>query len=167
MTLSLLKQRQVSAAEEAVRRGFEAKSRKFAFPACNRTSKTGHYSDPTDLLGSLREEIGVEKLAPHDLRRLFGGMMTEIGVPEGIKRRFLNHARSNVTEIYTQAEWQLLREWMARIEQQMFLKAPNVYNALKPVDWSAIPAPPPHVCRPHKPRTGRPRKNALTAGAQA
>lgn len=167
MALSLLKQRQVSAAEEAARRGFEAKSRKFAFPARNRTSKTGHYSDPTDLLGSLREEIGVEKLAPHDLRRSFGGMMTEIGVPEGIKRRFLNHARSDVTEIYTQAEWHLLREWMGKIEQQMFLKSPNVYNALKPVDWPAIAAPPSHVCKPPKPRSGRPRKEVNEVGKAA
>lgn len=160
MALSLLKQRQVSGAAEAARRGFEAKSRKFAFPARNPTSKTGHYSDPTDLLGALREEVGIEKLSPHDLRRSFGAMMTEIGVPEGIKRYFLNHARSNVTETYTQAEWKLLRDWMAKIEQQMFLKAPNVYNALKPVEWPPIPAPPPHVCRPPKPRTGRPRKAA-------
>ncbi len=167
MALSLLKQRQVSAAEEAARRGFEAKSRKFAFPARNPTSKTGHYSDLTDLLGPLREEIGIEKLAPHDLRRSFGAMMTEIGVPEGIKRRFLNHARSDVTDIYTQAEWQLLREWVGKIEQQMFLKAPNVYNALKPVDWPAIPAPPPHVCRPPKPRTGRPRKDLPLAAPAA
>jgi integrase len=166
MALSLLKQRQLAAAEEAARRGFEAKSRKFAFPARSRTSKTGHYSDATDLLGSLREEIGVEKLAPHDLRRSFGAMMTEIGVPEGVKRRFLNHARSNVTEIYTQAEWQLLREWMAKIEQAMFLKAPNVYNALKPVEWPAIPAPAPHVCKPPKPRTGRPRKLALESASE-
>ena len=85
-------------------------------------------------------------------------MMTELDVPEGIKRRFLNHARSDVTDTYTQAEWKLLREWMGKIEQQMFLKAPNVYNALKPVDWPAIPAPPMHVCKPPKPRTGRPRK---------
>jgi integrase len=167
MALSLLKQRQVSAAEEAARRGFEAKSRKFAFPARNPTSKTGHYSDPTDLLGALREEIGIEKLAPHDLRRSFGAMMAEIGVPEGIQRRFLNHARSDVTDIYTQAEWRLLREWMAKIEQQVFLKAPNVYNALKPVDWPPIPAPPPHECRPPKPRTGRPRKRAAAPPAAA
>ena len=167
MALSLLKQRQVSAAEEAARRGFEAKSRKFAFPARNATSKAGHYSDPSDVLGSLREEIGIEKLTPHDLRRSFGAMMTEIDVPEGIKRRFLNHARSNVTETYTQAEWKLLREWMAKIEQQMFLKAPNVYNALKPVDWPPIPAPPPHVCRPPKLRTGRPRKSTGSPDATA
>ena len=166
MALSLLKQRQVSAAGEAARRGFEAKSRKFAFPARSPTSKMGHYSDPTDLLKALREEIGIDKLAPHDLRRSFGAMMTEIDVPEGIKRKFLNHARSDVNDIYTQAEWRLFREWMAKIEQEMFLKAPNVFNALKPVEWPPIPAPPPHLCKPPKPRTGRPRK-AQASGDEA
>jgi hypothetical protein len=47
---------------------------------------------------------------------------------------------------------------MARIEQEILIKAPNVYNTLKPVDWPPIPAPAPHVCRPTKPRTGRPKK---------
>lgn len=158
MVHELLKLRQVSAASEAARRGFEAKSRKYVFPARSPLSKAGHYSDATDLLGSLREEIGVEKLTPHDLRRSFGAMMTELNVPEGIKRRFLNHARSDVTDIYTQAEWQMLREWLGKIERAMFEKAPNVYNALRRPEWAPMAAPSPHVCKPPKPRTGRPRK---------
>jgi hypothetical protein len=166
MALELLKRRQRSAAEETVRRGFGGKSRPFVFPAKSKFSKSGHYSDPTDLLGRLRDEIGIEKLNPHDLRRSFGALMSDIGVPEVIKKRFLNHAQVNVTDIYTQAEWELLREWMVRIEQALFVLAPNAYNSLKPVDWPPLPAPEPHVCKPPKPRSGRPRKDA-NAGAGA
>ncbi len=158
MTLELLRRRQKAAAEEALRRGFEAKSRQFVFPARSKFSRSGHYSDATDLLDDLREEIGLAKLTRHDLRRSFGAVMTTLGVDEVIKSRFLNHAHAKVTDTYTQAEWALLRTEMNRIEQGILLTAPNVYNALKPADWPAIAAPTPHVCRPPKPRTGRPSK---------
>jgi integrase len=160
MALELLKRRQLAAAEEAARRGFGGKARNFVFPARSPFSKTGHYMDATDLLDDLREEIGVEKLNRHDLRRSFGAVMTAIEVPEGIKKRFLNHARADVTETYTVAEWALLREWMMKVEQSIIVRAPNIYNSLKPADWPPIPAPEPHVCRPPKPRTGRPRRDA-------
>lgn len=161
MALELLTRRQKAAAEESARRVFAGKGRTFVFPARSRLSKTGHYMDATDLLDDLREEIGLDKLNRHDLRRSFGAVMTALEVPDGIKSRFLNHARANVTDTYTQAEWSLLREWMMKIEQSILVKAPNVYNSLKPVDWPPIPAPAPHVCRPPKPRTGRPKKEAL------
>jgi integrase len=98
MALELLKRRQIAAAEESVRRRFQGKSRSFVFPARSPFSKTGHYMDATDLLDDLREEIGLEKLNLHDIRRSFGALMTAIGVPDGIKSRFLNHASTNVTE---------------------------------------------------------------------
>jgi integrase len=167
MTLELLKRRQAASAEESARRGFAAKSRNFVFPARSVFSKSGHYSDATDLLDDLRQEIGLEKLNRHDLRRSFGAVMTAIEVPEGIKSRFLNHARANVTDTYTQAEWTLLREWLMKIEQSILVRAPNVYNSLKPADWPPIPAPEPHICRPPKPRTGRPRKVAQEKAAMA
>lgn len=158
MTLELLRRRQKAAAEEAMRRGFEAKSRQFVFPARSKYSKSGHYSDATDLLDDLREEIDLAKLTRHDLRRSFGAVMTSLGVDEVIKSRFLNHAHAKVTDTYTQAEWALLRTEMNHIEQGILLTAPNVFNALKPVDWPPIAAPAPHLCRPPKPRSGRPRK---------
>lgn len=167
MALELLKRRQVAAAGEAVRRGFGAKSRNFVFPARSPFSKSGHYSDATDLLDDLREEISLERLNRHDLRRSFGAVMRALEVPEGIMSRFLNHARTNVTETYTAAEWSLLRQWMMKIEQSIIVKAPNVYNSLKPADWPPIPAPEPHVCRPPKPRTGRPPKAAKVKPASA
>lgn len=162
MVLNLLRMRQESAALETQRRGFGSRSRSFVFPARSRYSKSGHYTDATDLLRALREEINVEKLSRHDLRRSFGAVMTSIDVPESIKKRLLNHAGTNVTDTYTKAEWVLLREWMTRIEQAILAKAPNVFNALKPIDWPVLPAPEPHVCRPVKPRSGRPKKAAGT-----
>jgi integrase len=167
MALELLKRRQVAAAEESIRRRFQGKSRSFVFPARSPFSKTGHYMDATDLLDDLREEIGLEKLNLHDIRRSFGALMTAIGVPDGIKSRFLNHVSTNVTETYTQAEWTLLREWMTKIEQAILIRAPNVYNSLKPADWPPIAAPAPHVCRPPKPRTGRPKKESTRTEAEA
>jgi integrase len=158
MAAELMKQRQRAGAEESARRGFAAASRKFVFPARSRFSKTGHYSNADDLRGAIIEEAGIHKLTNHDLRRSFGALMTVLNVPEAIKRAFFNHAARSVTDIYTPAEWSLLREWMAKIEQGVLLTAPNAYNALKPASWPPIPAPEPHVCRPAKPRTGRPRK---------
>ena len=160
MALELLKRRQLLAAEEAVRRGFEAKSRRYVFPARSKLSKSGHYSDATDLLDELRQEINLEKLSNHDLRRSFGAVMASLDVPGTIKRRFFNHGKMSVTDTYTQAEWQLLREWMEKIEQAILVRAPNVYNSLKPAAWPPISAPEPHVCRPPAPRTGRPRKQS-------
>lgn len=163
MALELLKRRQVSAAEEAVRRGFGAKSRQFVFPAKNKHSKSGHYSDVKDLLDRIRDEVGLPKLNRHDLRRSFGAMMTALDVPDTIKRSFFNHTAPNVTATYTRAEWELLRSWMTRIEQAIIATAPNVYNSLKPLEWPPLPAPDPHVCLPAKPRTGRPAKAAKEA----
>lgn len=158
MALELLKRRQMSAAEEAVRRGFGSKSRQFVFPAKSKASKTGHYTNAKDLLDRIRDEVGLIKLNRHDLRRTFGAVMTSLDVPEAIKRSFFNHTAPNVTATYTKAEWELLRTWMERIEQSILSTAPNVYNALKPIAWPPIPAPDPHVCRPPQSRSGRPRK---------
>ncbi len=158
MAVELLKRRQVSAAEEAVRRGFAAKSRQFVFPAKNKTSKSGHYTDVKDLLDRIRDEVGLIKLNRHDLRRSFGAVMTALDVPDTIKRSFFNHTAPNVTATYTKAEWDLLRKWMELIEQSTLSTAPNVFNSLRPDGWPPLPAPDPHVCIAPKPRTGRPPK---------
>nr|WP_315186538.1 integrase family protein [uncultured Albidiferax sp.] len=163
MALRLLRLRQESSAKEVIQRGFGAKSRPFVFPARSRTSSTGHYRDATDLLGRLKNEAGLEKLTRHDLRRSFGSVMTALGVPESIKRRMFNHADVSVTDMYTKAEWELLRDWMTRIEEAILSKAPNVYNDLRPVDWPPLLAPERHICKPPAPRSGRPRKQLVVA----
>lgn len=157
---ALMVQRQIACARELHVRGFGAKSRNFVFPARSKLSKTGYYSNPDDLRAAVMEEAGVLKLTNHDLRRSFGTLMTSIRVPEKIQGMFFNHSHATVTDRYNAAEWEDLRDWMSKIEQAMLALAPNVYNALKPVDWPMLPAPDPHVCRPPKPRTGRPRKDA-------
>lgn len=158
MTLNLLIARQSGAADEIVQRGFQSKSRPFVFPARSKFSRSGHYSNATALLGELKQEVGLANLSGHDFRRTFGAVMTNISVPDSIQRRFFNHSRSDVTDRYNVAEWSILREWMTKIEQGILTLAPNVFNALKPVEWPPLPAPAPHVCRDVKPRTGRPRK---------
>lgn len=158
MALELLRRRQASAANEVVRRGFGGKSREFVFPARSRFSKSGHYSNATDLLNRIREEAGIERLTRHDLRRSFGAVMTALDVPETIKRRFFNHADTHVTDTYSKAEWDLLRTHMERIEQAILSTAPNVFNSLKPLERAPMVAPDPHVCQPPKSRSGRPRK---------
>ena len=158
MAKELLTRRQVAAAKETINRGFSKNARKWVFPAKSKFSQSGHYESAQDLIHRVRDEIGLERLSRHDMRRSFGTMMTTLDVPDGIQRRFLNHANVSVTDTYTQAEWCFLREWMNRIEQAILSRAPNVYNSLKPADWPPLSAPDPHVCQPPKPRTGRPAK---------
>jgi integrase len=171
--LEILKRQQLIGARLTERLGFGSGHRKWVFPAKNKMSKTGHYANPNELLDSIRDEAGVEILTRHDLRRTFGSVLVSLGVPLGISKRFLNHKsrgeilvfsekeEEGVTRIYTKTEWGLLQQWMKTIEDFILSKAPNVYNALKPADVPPLPAPPPHICKPEKPRTGRPKRIAV------
>ena len=169
MAKTLVERRQAMAAQEAARRGFDRNHRRWVFPARSPFSKRGHYSDASELLSRVREEAGIECLTPHDLRRSFGAVLAALDVPAGIQQRFLNHVSgrrgeivSAVTASYTQSEWELLKQWMQRVEQAILLTAPNIFNSLKPADWPPLAAPEPHACKPPKPRSGRPRKAALS-----
>jgi hypothetical protein len=144
-----------------MRRCFRGNLRGFVFPARSKQSKTGHYSDATTLLDALRDEAGIEKLTRHELRRSFGAMMTTLEIPKDVRKRFFNHADASVTDSYTRAERAMLRDWMAHIEQPIMAKTPNVYNALKPVDWPMLVSPEFHVTRAAKIRTGMPRQSNL------
>lgn len=163
MAKALLERRQSAAAKETVSRGFDRNARKWVFPAKSKFSKSGHYESAHDLIKRLRDEADIERLTRHDLRRSFGTVMVSLDVPEGIRRRFFNHANASVTDTYTKAEWGLLREWINKIEQAILVTAPNVYNSLKPADWPPLAAPDPHVCKPAKPRSGRPPKKVEEA----
>ena len=145
MAKTLLERRQVSAAKEAASRGFDRNARRWVFPAKSKFSKSGHYESAHDLIKRVRDEAGIEKLSRYDLRRSFGTIMVTLDVPDGIRRRFFNHANTSVTDTYTEAEWCLLREWINKIEQAILVTAPNVYNSLKPSNWPPLPAPLPHV----------------------
>lgn len=101
MVVKLLRRRRDSCAAEVMSRENAGRRRLFVFPARSPSSKTGHYSDPKALLGSIRGDAEIPVLENHDLRRSFGAMMATLGVPEGCRRRFLNHAHPDVTSIYT------------------------------------------------------------------
>lgn len=156
---ALLRLRQETAAEETLQHGFDDKRRKFVFPAKSKRSTTGHYSDAQDLLGRLRDEAKLARLTRHDLRRTFGRICDEIGVPKTVTKRLLNHAKSEVTDFYTEPEWQYVKDWLQKLEDAVLMTAPNVYNALRPADFPPLTAPEPHQLAPVKPRSGRPRKS--------
>ncbi len=155
---ALLELRREAAARETLAHGFDDVRRRFVFPAKSKRSNSGHYSDAQDLLARLRDEAKLDRLTRHDLRRTFGRVCDEIGVPKTVTKRLLNHAKSEATDFYTEPEWQFVQEWMQKIEDTVLMAAPNVYNALRPADFPPLPAPEPHRLTPVKPRSGRPRK---------
>lgn len=138
----LLQLRQEKLAEEFENnppfKGHSPKRRNFVFPAQNKTSKTGCYTDPKEMLESIMRDAGIEKVTPHDLRRTFGRVGESIGISETMIAKLLNHGNGSVTARYTQAEWQRLADALDRIQQSILANAPRVYNALKPVTMSAM-----------------------------
>lgn len=142
------------------------KKRFYVFPARNKFSKEGHYSDSKDLLERIRDMAGIECLTRHDLRRSFGTILTDLEVPDKIGRRFMNHNQAETHNLYTTAEWKYMSDWMIRIEEAILSKSPIIYNALKPIEKSVLPItrelP---VVPPDKPRTGRPKKEVEEATA--
>jgi integrase len=157
MAVELLRRRQARCAEAVVCGEVTTLARKFVFPARSKLCKTGHYSDSTYILSVIREDAEISKLTNHDLRRSFGTMMVSLDVPEGIQARFFNHKRPVVTDLYTMAEWLLLRDWIEKIEKRILASAPNIYNSLSPADWPALYAPEPFVSK-RIVRLGRPPK---------
>lgn len=157
MAAELLRRRQALCAEAVVYGEATALARKFVFPARSKFCKTGHYSDSTHILAVIREDAGILKLTNHDLRRSFGTMMVTLKVPENIQARFFNHKRPIVTDLYTSAEWVLLRDWIEKVEKNILATAPNIYNSLSPANWPALHAPEPFVSK-RIVRLGRPPK---------
>ena len=95
-----------------------ARFKRKRLPARSPLSNTGHYSDATDLLDDIREEIGAQRLTPHDLRRTFGRVAKHGAGAGDLVAQFLNHAK-NVTDRYMDAEWSDLKEGMAKIELEI------------------------------------------------
>jgi integrase len=174
MALVILKRRQVAAAEESLRRGFNRSSRQWVFPAKSKYSKSGHYTNSQTLLDVLAEEAGIERLTRHDARRTLGQFLTACNVHPATSSIILGHAvkaqgepeGAVVSAIYTKPEFSLIRTEMERVEQAILATAPNVYNSLKPVEWPPLAAPPPHIPRPAKQRTGRPKKEAAASESE-
>jgi integrase len=143
MALRLLQMRQEQLAEEFENnppdKGHSPIRRKFVFPAQNKTSKTGCYTDPTEMLASVMRDAGIEKVTPHDLRRSFGRVAESLNINESMISKLLNHGAGSVTRRYTEAEWRRLSETMERIEQAILSNAPRVYNALRPLNSAPMP----------------------------
>lgn len=166
---NLMLRRRMEAAQKTALEGFGRRGREWVFPARNKyASMTGHYGDGGTLMDNIAAEVGLDIVNPHDLRRTFGACMTALQVPGTIQSRLLNHTMATpktseevaaaITARYNRPEWALLREWAEKIQEYIFMQAPNLYNSVRPSDRPAIPAPPPHVPNPPKPRSGRPRK---------
>lgn len=143
MALRLLQMRQEQLAEEFENtpsfKGHTPVRKKFVFPAQNKTSKTGCYTDPTEMLASVMRDAGIEKVTPHDLRRSFGRVAESLNINESMISKLLNHGAGSVTRRYTEAEWRRLSDTMERIEQTILATAPRVYNALRPLSAAPIP----------------------------
>jgi len=116
----------------------------WVFPTASRTSKTrhlavGHYSDMRSLLGYIRDDAGIKKLAMHDIRRTFGTLVDDLGLPYAVTKKLLNHSMSDVTLKYTDPDWKKLHNHMQRIEDKILSHAPAIYNALKPLNKAPMP----------------------------
>lgn len=110
----------------------------FVFPAESPVSKTGHYSSPQELLASIREDAGIEKLSMHDLRRTAGRVCESLGFSESMIRNILNHGTRNVTDRYTEAERKRIAEHVERLEQEIISRCPRMWNALRPLNMTPM-----------------------------
>lgn len=147
MALVILKRRQVAAAEESLRRGFNRSSRQWVFPAKSKYSKSGHYTNSQTLLDVLAEEAGIERLTRHDARRTLGQFLTACNVHPATSSIILGHAvkaqgepeGAVVSAIYTKPEFSLIRTEMERVEQAYLATAPTYTTALSPSNGRPLP----------------------------
>jgi integrase len=156
--LELLRRTQAEEAENLGDPTSTFASRKWVFPARNKKNQAGHYKDAQDLLARIREIADIPVLTRHDLRRSFGAVLDELEVPDGIGKRFMNHAQAETHNRYRTAEWTLMQTWMTKIEEAILIRGANVWNSLKPADKSPIASQPLPEVPKDKPRTGRPKK---------
>ena len=165
--VNLLRRRQEEAAERFGEEGVTHAARKWVFPARNKQSRAGHYKEAKDLLERIRDIAGIPVLTRHDLRRSFGTVLEALEAPLSVSKRFMNHGQAETHNRYTQAEWERMKGWMERIEESILIRGPNVWNALKPMGKSPLPADPLPVVPPDKARTGRPKKTEAEAEGEA
>ena len=163
----LLRRRQIEQSEMIEDDRMTHAARKWVFPARNKSSKAGHYVDAKDLLERIRDMADIPVLTRHDLRRSFGTVLEALEAPTSISKRFMNHGQAETHNRYTQAEWERMKNWMERIEESILIRGPNVWNSLKPIGKSPLPADPLPVVPPDKARTGRPKKAEAEAEGEA
>lgn len=127
----ILKQRQEFLAERMDTEKM-GERRFFVFPAENRRSESGHYSDAGTLLDYIRGDAGIDQLTQHDFRRTFGRVAETLQLPELAIKRLMNHQADGITDRYTEPEWREMKKRLQRMEDAILATAPRVYNALKP-----------------------------------
>ncbi len=107
-----------------------ADKRKWFFPARSSRSKIGHYSDSKSLRENLCQEAGIVKLGMHDLRRTFGRVAEEL-TSYAVVKKLLNHRNTtDPTERYANPDQDRVYEALQRIELNMLLTSPELYNSL-------------------------------------
>lgn len=107
-----------------------ADKRKWVFPARSSRSKIGHYSDSKSLRENLCQEAGIVKLGMHDLRRTFGRVAEEL-TSYAVVKKLLNHRNTtDLTERYANPDQDRVYEALQRIELNMLLTSPELYNSL-------------------------------------
>ncbi|HDS6437981.1 MULTISPECIES: tyrosine-type recombinase/integrase [Enterobacterales] len=107
-----------------------ADKRKWVFPARSSRSKVGHYSDSKSLRENLCQEAGIVKLGMHDLRRTFGRVAEEL-TSYAVVKKLLNHRNTtDPTERYANPDQDRVYEALQRIELNMLLTSPELYNSL-------------------------------------
>lgn len=92
----------------------------YVFPRVSRSklAKATHYSDPRSFLDEVKKAIKVN-FSMHDLRRTFGNVVTEMGLPDRLARQLLNHKSGGVVARYADQSLEQLRPVMEDIEDEM------------------------------------------------
>lgn len=98
----------------------------FVFPRVSRSklARATHYNDPRSFLEQVKTGIKVN-FAIHDLRRTFGNVVTEMGLPDRLAKQLLNHKSGGVVGKYADQSLEQLRPVMEDVEDEMLAYATN------------------------------------------
>lgn len=96
----------------------------FVFPRVSRSklAQSVHYNDPRSFLEEVKKAIKVN-FSMHDLRRTFGNVVTEMGLPDRLARQLLNHKSGGVVARYADQSLDQLRPVIERVEDEMLAYA--------------------------------------------
>ncbi|MFG6466731.1 site-specific integrase [Roseateles sp. BYS87W] len=96
----------------------------YVFPRVSRSklAKAAHYNDPRSFLDEVKKAIKVN-FSTHDLRRTFGNIVTEMGLPDRLARQLLNHKSGGVVARYADQSLEQLRPVMEDVEDEMLAYA--------------------------------------------
>lgn len=92
----------------------------YVFPRVSKSkmARSAHYQDPRSFMEEIKKGIQVA-FAMHDLRRTFGNVVTDMGLPDRLAKQLLNHKTGGSTARYTDQSLEQLRPVMQRVEREM------------------------------------------------